>query len=439
MRRTNDGRFDERKFLICETFKKRNGGYPELNLLPLCNDERYGTLFLGAEMIGGYCEGNDSNFVWRFSSNGVERARVINGLDDLHFLKTEYSLCTKMEDKVVGSVFGPYFENYKKMMDQYSTGRVGRLQRYVSPHPQLEKLKGRAIANPQKVAAIVLAAGIAITSGTAAIVCSNDKENVAPMPQPTQQIEQVATATPVPAEYEEISNEMLDDTSVIVEQKSQADLQFEQYSNSILQKIDNLKDSGRLTKEYNYFYKYSSTLNPNLQPQGKGEFASIEELLESYSTDPERFALYSQRFLEDMNLDYMKIKLAEAHGIPNPDEIKLTYENPIGAFEIRVRHNGRDLELPAYGVKRSPSLEPIDKVEGLFQGSRFSKLSLDKWATFFKIRETEAYAGKSCATSQYTQEEYNEFLVECIGDINNNMEELFPQADLELTVEDDGR
>lgn len=439
MRRTNDGRFDEKKFLICETFKKRNGVYPELNLLPLCNDERYGTLFLGAEMMGGYCEGNDSKFVWRFSSNGVEKARVINGLDDLHFLKTEYALCTKMEDKIVGSVFGPYFDNYKEMMDQYSTGRVGRLQRYVSPHPQLEKLKGRAIANPEKVAAIVLAAGIAITSGSAiaSYFSNNSKQNTEP--QPAQQIEQVVTATPTPSVYGELPNEIQENNSVAVEQKTQADLQFEEYSNSIMQKIENLKDSGMLTKEYKYFYKYSSTLNPNLQSQGNKDFSSIEELLAAYSTDPERFAVYSQRFLEDMSLDYMKIKLSDAHGIPNPDEIKLTYEEKIGAYEIRVRHNGRDLELPAYGIKKSSTTEPITKIEGLLQGSRYSSLKMDKWATFFKIRETEAYAGKSCATKGYTQEEYNEFLIECIGDINNNMDELFPKADLELTVEDDGR
>ena len=118
MRRTNDGRFDVKRFLICETFKKRNGVYPELNLLPLCNDERYGTLFLGAQMINGYCEGNDSNFVWKFSSNGVEKAWVTNGLDDLKFMPTEYQLCTKMEDKTTGLVFGPYYDNYKKMIDQ---------------------------------------------------------------------------------------------------------------------------------------------------------------------------------------------------------------------------------------------------------------------------------------------------------------------------------
>ena len=472
-----------RDFLVCETFKKQDGEYPELNLLPLRKDSKYGQLFLGQELVDDVFTFNDNtNYVWRFSEEGyIEKAEHNGALENLDFEETDYRLCTGIVPKSLRRVFGDDYQTYKNIINQFGQ-RAGRIQRYVSPHPQLDRIKGRLgvlyektkelienreiiledMPNVLKKIAPYLLVGTMSVSAVAGLINLATQENiVATVTRPerprveekvelsemdmgavisewakqtNQQIfatQPTATpkpnVTPIVTELPKSIGEVEVLDIVVPKQKSENDLRLDNYSESILGNIAEIQNSGDTTsKSYNFFYKYSSTLNPNLVPYGKGEFASIEELLDSYYEDPQRFAIFANRFLGYMSLDYMKIQLSEIYGIKNPGEILLTYEEPIGAYEARVRHNGKDLEVPGFGVMMTSPLQPISRMDKIFTGSRPSRLPLSTWSDFFKIKSLEGFTNYGINSGQYTYDTYNGAVLDSVGIITEQVEELSP-------------
>lgn len=472
-----------RDFLVCETFKKQDGEYPELNLLPLRRDSKYGQLFLGQELVDDVFTFNDNtNYVWRFSKEGyIEKAEHNGDLENLDFEETDYRLCTGIVPKSLRQVFGDDYQTYKNIINQFGQ-RAGRIQRYVSPHPQLDRIKGRLgviyektkelisnreiiledMPNVLKKIAPYLVIGTMSVSAVAGLINLATQENIVATvtktekPRVEEKVELSETdigvvisewakrtdqqifgtqptanpkqnMTPVITELPQSMRkvEVLD--IVVPKQKTENDLRLDRYRDSILGNIEEIQSSGDTTsKNYNFFYKYSSTLNPDLVPYGKGEFASVEEMLDAYYENPERFAIYGNRFLEKMGLDYMKIQLSEIYGIKNPEEILLTYETPIGAYEARVRHDGKDLEVPGFGYMMSNSLEPISRMEKLFTGSRLSRLPLSNWKDFFKIKSLEGFTDYGINSGQYTYEMYNAAVLDSLGIITEQVEELSP-------------
>lgn len=451
-------------FLICETFKKDDGIYPKLNLLPLRKSDKYGQLFLGCELIDDeFSKEDGSKYIWRFSKNGwIEKATNYGDLEHLNFSKTDYTLCSKIERKSLEEVFGYDLKNYQKMFNMYA-GRAGRIQKYVSPHPQLDRIKGHLKTNYERVSeliskgyvrmkemspinkriALLLTTGAIAVSSIAGIINNQEKDNiVATFERPTVTSD-INTPTPFPQvlKTEEMSVSIIDPVLEELNQNnveiSEADMKFEEYSEKIMENIDFMKNSSNTsTKQYKYFHKYSSTLNQELQPSEDGKFSSIEEMLDAYKNNPERFAIYGKRFLEQMSLDYMKLQLSEKYGISDFEKIRLNYEDKGLAYEARVRYDGKDLEVPAYLYHKSSDREGISIIKKVTEGSRKSKVALDEWEDFFKVNELENYTNLTPYSGRFTLEEYNNELLNHAQVLSEKMQVLTDKEKQELAEND---
>lgn len=209
----------------------------------------------------------------------------------------------------------------------------------------------------------------------------------------------------------------------------------EDENHTILKKLQNLNNGSPLfTAEYKFLNKYFSTLNPTLEDNTNDSINSVEQLLETYQSDPREFAIKGKQFLEEMSLDFMKLKLASVYGI-KADDISLTYENKPGCYEIRVRHGEQDLECPAFLINNSNnSIYTVDKLN---YGTRFSRVDKSHWETFFAIQEFEAYDDYAVNIGRYTTQEYINQLLEYLIDMEGKAEQLLPEASKTLTYEEE--
>ena len=430
---------DLKKVLVCETYKKINGDYPKLYLLPLCDTKEHGTIFLGSCAEYELPTDDYSDTVWKFGANGeIESAMITKNLSYLTFRKTPYKFASGTEEKSMKELFGGYEERYQKVIDEFGKDRkIRRLQKYVAKHPQLKKMK-RLAYEPKKIAAILTAAGIAISGIGYTLNQRNSVENEPINSQIETMIESESNngsngeyQRDIPFIEESKTENSTSSEDIIIQNNSE----FEEACTSLMAGIQNVSNNLYTDSLTNgFFKKYSSTINPSIQPNEKGCISSIEELLYCYENDPERFATYGQRFMCEMSLDYMKIQLARQYNISNPETIKLTYETKIGAFEARVRENDRQLENPGFGYQELPG--NIKQVR-LVQGTRYSKLGAQPWFDFLSLSELEHFSDYGVRSGKYTIDEYNGVLLTHLKTLSKNIEKLSKDSQLTLTYEDD--
>lgn len=216
---------EKKKVLVCETYKKINNAYPKLYLLPLKDDEKYGTLFLGSCSEYEMPTENFSDTVWRFCENGgVERARITNeSMSYLNFRKTPYKFASRIEEKTMEELFGHYTYKYNKTLEKYqSNNRPRRLQRFVSKHPQMERLK-RIAFDPKKVAGILLAAGISVS---ALGFAGQPKDNSTVIPENLATDVHIQEMAQMPSNYENDMNldflQNVEESTVLNTQETQS-------------------------------------------------------------------------------------------------------------------------------------------------------------------------------------------------------------------------
>lgn len=444
-----------KKFLVCESFKKIDGSYLELLLLPLCNDQRYGVLFLGAEFDEECYTRDITDRVWRITEDGkIEYAIMTENFDNLQFRQSEYDICTGMEDNTLFEVFGMDLKKIEPLLEKYK-GRTGRIQRFVSKHPIRELIRGRILnVDRQKIAAVCLAGTLVITSGYLAIEVDNYiKQSQMPVfkvsetkiPEVTPvTTEAVITQAPIVTELPKAAPKATTEPTVEKQEEYEYSAEFDEYVKSILSKIESLNSPnfGIIeTDEYKFYKKYSSTLNDELENYNKGEINSIEVLLDAYKSDPVRFATYGRMFLQKMSLDYMKVQYAKVYDI-SPEKLTVTFE-PKSAivFECAVKNKATDeyIEVPAFWGRKDEYAQGLTGITKLNQGSRNSALTISDWENHIGLYELSSYSSGHVSRGDYTISEYNNILFEYVKVLDKNLDKMYGEASRQLTWEEEER
>ena len=188
-------------------------------------------------------------------------------------------------------------------------------------------------------------------------------------------------------------------------------------------------------------------MNSSIEQATGDEIFSIEQFIENYEKKPSGSISAGEiSFLQDLTLDLMKIKIANAYAITDWENILITYEDKGLCIEVRVRTNEiqqdgstakRDLETPAfYYNKLSINMELMPSDNKAVD--RTSRLPIEDWETFMSIIEMDPYTYWATLEGKYTFEEYNkrknkniEELAGWIPQINENM-----KAHMKLLLKD---
>ena len=436
------------KVMVCEAYKKIDDERPVLYLMPLCDSKYYGTLFVGTCMRGNKYPRDYSNIVWRFSADGViEMADIKPDMKNLSYLSFEKSIFrygSRIEDYTTEELFGRYKEKYEGIINKFGEKTSKRLQRYISPHPQLNRMRQLA-QDHKKILAILAATGL-VVSGLQIAKIINKTENSVIGREGLNNVNETLiqpSKEETEADFYTVSNmskqENIEYSSDSINNNKQ-NIQFEEVKNLIISSIERVKmeseeNPGITSLEYEFFKKYSTTINPNIEVDASGEISSLEELLYCYEHNHQRFITKGNDFLNRMVLDYMKVKLGDIYQIPNWEDIKLTYEEPTGAYEARVRYNGMQLENP--GFQRKKTIDDCLQKVKILPGSRMSKLPIESWSTFFAIREFKNFSKYDISVNNYTENEYSNALLENFMIIAKEIETLAKEVDFGLTHESD--
>lgn len=321
----------------------------------------------------------------------------------------------------------------------------------VQRKPQEQKITLR-----KRIATLILAAGVAIYGGFKILNNENKDEateNNNVMPPKIEELDKasnfresmsIAKLTNSHTQNSKIAEEVLysDYTEILI--------------NNALNAIPNKNDRAIIiTPERQYFDKYSSKFNTELEGTKSGPFSSIEEMVYSYENNPERFATYAKSFMKSFSLDYMKIELAKTYGVDTKD-IMITYDvkgkdtygnistvtnqrdvikGDIYEIRVRAKEDGKNktIENPSFEVL---SLTDADAktIDKLINGTRYSKLREKDWKDFLTIWELDDYN-----KAEHDLEQYNEDSIKLFSNVISRIaNQLEPKANLlEFTWEEE--
>lgn len=419
-------------------FGKKHSG--QLYLMPLCKSKENEILFIGTYYKNAMESVDFSKNIWKISPKGeLEVATISNDvtdLSDLTFKNLGLKLDAKLEKYKPKTIFRHHAQEYNETINKYGQNITRRLQRFSSPKGSLNRMKLLTNTNRKRAIALATTAGIAIT--TAGILTNLLKDN-ANNKNVISQIQETDNNVIDGLTINNISkgNKFITDLKLLFGDAIQTAQKLEQGNKNVIEQIP----------EYSLLKKYSSTMNSSIEQATGDEIFSIEQFIENYEKKPSGSISAGEiSFLQDLTLDLMKIKIANAYAITDWENILITYEDKGLCIEVRVRTNEiqqdgstakRDLETPAfYYNKLSINMELMPSDNKAVD--RTSRLPIEDWETFMSIIEMDPYTYWATLEGKYTFEEYNkgvtkniEELAGWIPQINENM-----KAHMKLLLKD---